>query len=86
MKETKTAHTVNVRKPEDIYRKCQSATCAVCMVTNKLDQSIITAHGFKHNECLTAMLELAPSVKECLKTRDIPENRKIQLSRAFEDI
>lgn len=56
------------------------------MMMNKLDQSIITALGFKHNECLTAMLELAPSVKECLKTRDIPEDRKIQLSRAFEDI
>ena len=56
------------------------------MMMNKLVQSIITVLGFKHNECLTAMLELAPSVKECLKTRDIPEDRKIQLSRAFEDI
>ena len=58
MKGTKIAHTVNVRKPEEtanVRSKCYNATCPLCMLMNKLDQSNVTALGFKHKEYLTAM-------------------------------
>ena len=50
------------------------------MLMNMLDQPTITALGFKYNERLTAMLEMAPLNTECMNTGDIPE------ARAFEGI
>ena len=70
----------------NVRDKCQNANCTACTLMNKLDQRTITALGFKRNERLTAMLELAPLITECLNTGDIAEDRRTQLSRAFEDI
>ena len=53
------------------------------MLMNKLPQCTIVTFSFERNECL---IELAPLTKEFLNTRNIPEDRRIQLSRAFEDI
>ena len=56
------------------------------MLMNKLNQCTITGLGFKCNERLTAMLEMAALITECLNTGDIPEDGRIQLSRAFKGI
>ena len=69
-----------------VRSKCHNASCADCMLMNELNQCTITGLGFKCNERLTAMLEMAPLITECLNTGDIPEDGRIQLSRAFKGI
>ena len=56
------------------------------MLMNKPNKHTITALGFTCNKCLTAMLELAPLIAECLNTKDIPVGGRIQLSWAFGEI
>ena len=45
-----------------VTSKCQNDECAVCILINKLDKPTLTALGLKHNNPLTAMLDMAPSM------------------------
>ena len=70
----------------DVRTKCQNPTCSICMLVNKLDQPTITALGLKRNERLAAMLEFAPLIAQCLNGGQIPEDRRVLLCKALEDI
>ena len=70
----------------DVRTKCQNPTCSICMLVNKLDQPTITALGLKRNQRLAAMLEFAPLIAQCLNGGQIPEDRRILLCKALEDI
>lgn len=70
-----------------VKSKCQNEEeCAVCILMNKLDKPTLTALGLKRNERLTAMLEIAPSITECLNAHEVPDDRRQLLSEAFCDL
>ena len=70
-----------------VSERCQNeAECAVCTMMNKLDQKTLTGLGLKRNERFRAMLQLAPSVAQCLNSNEIPEDRRQLLWPAFCDL
>lgn len=68
---------------DQVSERCENEQCNACVLMNKLDRPTLIALGLKRNERLTALLELAPSIADCLNSGELPNERRAQFVNAF---